>query len=173
MAEIQNFRRNSDARFVKAVFYDGTNLSDVVTLGVQIRSENGEVKAQHVAANGTSYWDRLFVNAWVVVNPYGDDLGAVTQHNQAVFRVSYEGPFTDEEVREAAVAQAHPATRLRVTVYGDHHAQIIDRAMAEARGFFGSDAKLEAQVNGRVVSTPNNLPGRGRYTASVDIRLVP
>lgn len=164
------FRHQGDPfkPLVKAVFYTGDNLAEVVALGVLIEAAHGEVK---ILFHFGQYMTTLRKNIWVVHDPEGTAPGSALMLDPAPFRNTYGQALTETQVREADAPKPEIAGGETVTdyVYGDTRAGIIDRALAKGWQFFGEDVLLRVEIQGDILTSAENRKDEGRFFARAKI----
>lgn len=190
---IQHFRRMSQpGKIVRATFYTGSNLNEVIELGVKIQADDGKIKVLYSNGVGT-HLARLADNTWVFADPDMPDTGAAKMLNEGPFRAVYGYPISEKQaamarmldrmakvgidgdvqapVEDAASPVRHTIIgpkKVHVFVYGDSRAELVEAALAEGRKAFGEDAsmKVDFGIGGLIKSSESGKP---EFCGSADV----
>jgi hypothetical protein len=165
---IQRFRTRYERKpneVVDAVFYDGTNLSDLFDLGAQFQVDDRRIMIRY----HIGYMTRLPSHVWVVMHEDNRDLGGVVFVGERTFARLYGEPLTDEQVIEIERQAAEPEhivgpgpNRTEVVIYADDRAGLHEAALAEGRAIFGENVALTVEFDEDIL--PSYSTGKkGKY----------
>lgn len=187
---IQHFRKrpnwNGAGTFTTAVFYDGTNLSEVAALGAEISVLSEQTpNVRHLSG----VLVRLPHNMWVIRNNLGPGAPpwAVSVLSTTSMKCMYEGPYSAHEVErmqqaeqeadaENALADEDEASTepnvLTASVRASSRDDLRAEAILAGRKFFGMDGELKVEFVGPVRCHQYG-DGEAQYKADVRITLHP